>query len=168
MTEITPASSTLMLTSGAWGTLLGATASGAVGLDADAQWATTLAAGNVAVLTAGGLAAFGLEPSWQDVGLINGMTALGTAGGGLVGVIFLYDEDDWSPMLGAAAVGTTVGAATGVVLAASSAELPGASVSLPSLRSRTRRYEPRLSVQPVGGPDGGGAMLRLDVDELMR
>ena len=167
--DIEPSSSTLMLTSGGWGTLVGVTGGAALGLKQDEQWLSGMLVGDAALIGVGAVAAAGIEPSWGDVGTINGMGALGAAGGGLTGVIFLYDEDDWRPMMGAVAVGTTAGLATGAVLAATSKDRgPDLSLQLPSLRSRTTTYEPRLSLQPMSDQDGNlGGMVQLNVDELM-
>ena len=108
------------------------------------------------------------DTTWQDVATINGYGMLGTATGGLVGVIALYDEDDWSPMATSTLVGTTVGLGVGSVLSARNDHASDvASTSLPDIDLGRSRWQPNVSARPWMDDDGNpGAWVELSLTEV--
>ncbi len=123
--ELSPQENALLFTGAGWGTWTGGF--GALLLDGEPQQIVggALVLGDLGMLGAATTAAF-WDPSWLDVGLINGVGALGGALGGLSGVIFLYDRQDPRGVATLSLVGSTLGLGAGAVLAARSPETESA------------------------------------------
>lgn len=165
--DVSPAGSAMLFSGGGWGTWYGGWSANLAGMNADDGWLVMLGAGDGALVGTAVAQAAGWDPTWRQVGLVNGMGLLGAAGGGLVGVIGLYDEDNWNPMVGSILAGSTVGLGTGIYLAAKGPKEGAA--GLPELRLGRNRYQPSVSAKPWTDDEGRpGVFAQLDVRELGR
>ena len=165
--DIPASGSAMLLTNAGWGTWYGGWTAELVGDSRDTGWLMMLAAGDGALLGSAVAQGAGWNPSWRDVGSVNGMGLLGAAGGGLIGVIALYDEDNWDPMAGSILVGTTLGLGTGAVLAARNHNRPGVSYDLPEIKIGRGSWQPHVTARPwmdeEGQPGVYGEMKLLEV-----
>ncbi|MBX2801080.1 MAG: hypothetical protein KTR31_25595 [Myxococcales bacterium] len=165
--DVSPSGSLMLLSGGGWGTWYGGWGAQLLDADTDEVWLTTLASGNGALVATGLVQAAGWQPSWADVAAIDGLGLVGAAAGGLVGVVFLYDEDNLDPLIYTTLGGSTAGLVAGVVMSATNDD--SAKPPKISLRSRNSRWRPTLSASPVAGRDGStGAMVRLQLHEEAR
>ncbi|MEN0060903.1 MAG: hypothetical protein AAGA48_02075 [Myxococcota bacterium] len=161
--DVEPSGSLTLLSAGGWGTWYGAWGSSLANLDQEAQWLTTLGAGNGLLLTSGIALGAGWKPTWQDIGAIDGLGLVGAAAGGLTGVIFLYNPDNLDPLVISTLAGSTVGLAAGSVVAAI-----GKGDRAPSLgRIRVDGWRGTISALPLPGSDGSlGGMVNVRFDEV--
>jgi hypothetical protein len=143
--DVTPEGAAMAASGGMWGTWYGGWMGTILDLEPDAHWLLTLGASNAALV--GSFASVhGREPSWLQVGTIDGFGAAGGAGGALIGVVASPDPD----VVGACSLaGTTVGLGVGA-WRASKGE-PARKGSLGSLRLRL----PTPQVQPWKDVSGG-------------
>ncbi|MEN0065682.1 MAG: hypothetical protein AAGA48_26325 [Myxococcota bacterium] len=157
--DVDPSGSVMLLTSGAWGSWYGAWAAA----QSEDPWVPTLIAGN-GLLVASGLAqAAGWRPDWRDVAAINGVGLVGAAGGALTGVVFLFDNEDSTPLVASTLVGTTVGLGAGVALSA-----------LRPARPRTALFRPlrrlgwlaNVGATPLLQEGSPGAMVTVNLKEV--
>lgn len=167
MVELQPSGSFQLLAAGGWGTWFGAWTGELLDVSADEQWLLTLGAGDAALLGAAAAQAAGWKPGWREVGLINGMGTIGAATGGLVGVIALYDEDNWDPMIASTLAGSGAGLIAGAVLAAGGDEPSSGAMMLPT--GRGTAVLPGATVRPWTDENGDpGVFVELRLDETRR
>lgn len=162
--ELSPAESTLLAAGAGWGTWYGGWAGHLAGLDPSQHWLLTLALGDVGLAGTAGFVIGPWDPSWTQVGLINGMGLVGGATGALVGVVA-------SPDLDAAAAGSLVGSTGGLVAGAIMARKRGggaADLALPSLPGPgSHRWQPFAQASPWMSPDGDpGAYVTIGAREV--
>jgi hypothetical protein len=164
--EVDPAGSVMLLSAGAWGTWTGGWTGSIVSDRPQDQWLITLASGNGALAAAAIAEGAGWKPTWSDVGRIDGYGALGGASGGLVGLVFLYDAENWDPMFGSIVVGTAAGLCTGAVMATMDDGRSELAVALPDLPRLGIDATAHVSARPWVDDDGNpGAWVQLDVLE---
>lgn len=163
LVEVEAAEAILIGTSGGWGTWYGGWIGHLLRMDPRAHWVTTLSAGNAALLGTAMLSAGPLQASWADVGVVNGLAALGGASGALVGVVASPDVDTVAT---AGLIGTTLGLGAGIALAARSSGGDGAAF-LPEIPMVERLpVDPMLQVQPWADEEGNpGVWVELTVRE---
>ncbi len=138
-----PRQSVMILSAGTWGTWYGAWGSYLLGANSAQTWTATLSTGDVALLGMAGATAFGFDPSWAQLGIVNAAGAAGAGFGALVGVLASPEPRTVSF---ASLVGTTLGLAGGTVLSAVRFPNDGGATSSwvwPGLR------RPRLTRLPV-------------------
>lgn len=166
--DIDPSGSIMLLSAGGWGSWGGAWGSQLFGAKEDQVWMATLVSGNGALLASGLAQGLGWRPDWRQTGVINGMGLLGTAAGGLVGVIALYDDADWRPLIASTLAGSALGLGTGAVLGSRPGRGKGRTVSLPTLPGMGG-VAARVSAQPwmddAGNP---GAWVQIDLTEVVK
>ena len=163
--DLDPAGSVMLLSSGGWGTWYGAWSSQLADSDPDARLLTTLSTGNVALLASGVAQAAGWQPTWSDVAAIDGLGLIGAAGGGLAGVVLLYDPDNADPLVASTMVGSTLGLAGGAVWAAVH---DGPDPKLNVGRGRIFQWSPSVSATPLQDDDGStGAMVTVNLKERL-
>ena len=167
LVDVPASGSIMMMSGGGWGTWYGGWgAQLAADGDADRAWLAMTASGNGGLIGVAALEAAGWQPTWGDVGKIDGMGLLGSAAGGLVGVIFLYEEDNWDPLIASTLAGTSVGLVGGSLLAA---KTRGGSTKAPSFDIGRTAWTPRLDARPWMSDDGEpGAWVELHLDERAR
>ncbi len=163
--DVPPSGSLMLLSGGGWGTWYGAWGSQLAGFDAEDTWLTTLAAGNGTLLATGVALGAGWRPTWTDLGAIDGLGLVGAAAGGLVGAVFLYDPDNFDPLVISTLAGSTAGLITGGVVAA-----VGKNDRAPRLgglgRLRIDGWQGMVSAMPLPGADGSmGGMVTVDFHE---
>lgn len=164
--DVRPATSFQLLASGGWGTWFGGFASELADLEKDEQWLVTLAAGDAAIVGTAVAAAAGFDPTWSDIGITNGVGAMGAAAGGLLGVVFLYEEDDLDPLVLSTLGGSAVGLALGGVLAARS---DGGAHDLALPAFWRMGLDPSFAVRPwTDDEDRPGVWVELRVDEIAK
>ncbi|MEM6929482.1 MAG: hypothetical protein AAF602_21255, partial [Myxococcota bacterium] len=160
--DVPPAGSVMLLSGGGWGTWYGAWGAELADLDGEATWITTLGAGNGALLGTGIALGAGWRPTWNDLAAIDGLGFVGAAAGGLVGVVFLYEDDNLDPLVISTLTGSTVGLVTGGILAAIDK-----GDAAPKLgRLRLDGWQGTVSAMPLPGRDGSmGGIVTLDFKE---
>lgn len=146
--DIPASGSAMLLASGGWGTWYGGWTAELLDAGPENGWLMMLGTGDAALLGSAIAQGAGWTPSWSDVGTINGMGMLGAAGGGLVGVIALYDEDDWDPMVGSILIGSTVGLGAGAVMSARGGKASDSGYDLPEIRLGRGTYKPQVTARP--------------------
>lgn len=166
--DVPPPASFQLLASGGWGTWFAGWGANLADLDAEDQLLVTLAGGDAAIVGTAVAEAAGLRPTWSDLGIVNGVGAVGAGLGGLVGVVFLYDENDLDTTVVVPAVaGSAVGLVTGTVLAAMDDGGSRGALALPTLRGIDLR--PSLSVRPWADEERRpGVFVELRMDEVVR
>lgn len=145
--DASAAQSVQLLTAGGWGTWVGGWSARLADLDTAPGWLVMLSGGNAALVGTGIAEGLGWSPDWADVAWINGAGLLGAAGGGLVGVLFLYQDQNWDPLVASTLIGSGVGLIGGGVLAAR-APATAAALTLPT------DLHPTVQVLPWSGEDG--------------
>ncbi len=164
--DVPAAASFELLANGGWGTWFAGWGSGLADLEPEDRWLITLAGGDVAIVGTLVAESAGFEPTWSDVGIVNGMGAVGAAAGGLLGVIALYDPDNSDPLIAATVGGSAVGLATGAVLASRST---GGSSDLDLPTIEALRARPSLAVRPwTDAENQPGLYLDLRLDEVAK
>ena len=133
--ELTPEQNALLATGAVWGTWTGLWGTQLWSAQPEEVSAGTLLLGNIGLVGAG-VADAVWEPTWQDVGIINGVGALGGALGGLGGVILFYNPQDLRPVAGASVVGSTLGLGAGALIAVRRQDPPTPLGLLPGLPDR--------------------------------
>jgi len=162
--DVPPSGSMMLLSAGGWGTWYGAWGGQLADLDEDGQWLTALGAGNGALLVSGAALGAGWRPSWLDIAAIDGLGLVGAAAGGLTGVVFTYDENDIDPLVTPILVGSTLGLATGSVIAALNDDRDLEIASLG--RFRLDGWRGSVSAAPLPGRDGSmGGLVKVRFDE---
>jgi len=165
--DVPASGSMMMLSGGGWGTWYGSWAAQLGSGDSDSAWLATTAAGNGGLLGVAAAEAAGWNPTWKDVGYIDGMGLLGGAAGGLAGVIFLYEDDNWDPLIVSTLVGSTAGLAGGAVLAARNPHR--GKTKAPQLDLGRGTWRPRFEARPWMSDDGDpGAWVQVSLDEVAR
>lgn len=159
--DLSPEENALLVTGAAWGTWTGGW--GGLLLDGEPEqiWGSGLVLGDIGLIGAAAATA-AWDPSWVDVGLINGVGALGGALGGLSGVIFAYDPDSLRGVATASLVGSTLGLGAGTVVALRREDPPArAGLILPGLPELPVKLA--FSAAPWSDEQGNpGVSVRLD------
>ncbi len=161
--DVEPSGSMMLLSAGGWGTWYGGWGATLADFDQDTAWLTMLTAGNGALLGTGVALGAGWKPSWSDLGAIDGLGLVGAAAGALTGVVFLYERDDFDPLVRSTLVGSTAGLVAGGIVAAIDKE-----DRLPSVgRLRLDGWQGAVSALPLRGADGSlGGMVTLNLEEV--
>jgi len=152
--DVSASGSAMLLSGGGWGTWYGGWTAQILGDGIDTGWILMLTAGDAALLGTAIAQGAGWQPTWRDVAMLDGLGLLGSAGGGLVGVIALYDEDNWDPMVGSILAGTTIGLGVGSALIATERDSPAMSRSLPEIRLGQTSWTPMVSARPWMDDEG--------------
>lgn len=145
--EVPASGSAMLLSAGGWGTWYGGWGAQVADAGPDDAWLAMLVAGDGALIGTAIAEGAGWKPTWRQVGIIDGMGLLGGAAGGLVGVIALYEEDNWDPMSASILVGSTVGLGAGAVLATRPSK-GGVAMHAPEIRTGRTRWQPTLTARP--------------------
>lgn len=162
--EVPPSSTFQLIASGGWGSWFAGWGAQLADLERDEQWLVTLAGGDVAIVGTAVAEAAGLRPTWSDVGIVNGAGALGAAAGGLLGVIVLYEEDNWDPLVVSTLAGSGLGLVGGTVLAARTGG-GSSDLALPTIDALDAK--PSVAVRPWADEERKpGVYVELRLDEV--
>ncbi len=116
--DLSPEGSVMLLSGGAWGTWFGTWGATLTHAEAHGTLMSGLIAGDGGLVVSAVAQGAGWKPTWKHAGTINGMGLLGAAGGGLIGVVALYDPEDMAPISAAVMAGSGAGLVAGAVLGA--------------------------------------------------
>jgi hypothetical protein len=165
--DVPASASAMLLSSGGWGTWYGGWTANVLDLNEQDAWLMMMTSGNVALLGTAVAEGAGWQPTWRDVGTLDGYGLLGAAGGGLIGIIALYEDDDWDPMVTSTLLGSTVGLGVGAVVASRVGRNSESSRSLPEMQVGRGRWQPNMSARPWMDDSGKpGAWVELSLLEV--